>query len=398
MRVAFVAPGFSINRSQRQPWVYVDRVARGLSESGFDVTVLTDRNVDASIAPHFDIVTVSEKREIRALLGGHRVDQFLRRLGKVDVLVPFLGWLDIALHKPPPQRDYVEIAAVTSPPLFDREWRNLLLGSDYSMGTNIYLLLSHLLAKRLLPQDLSGLNGMVATSPYAHQLILSQTGLEHVLLAPSGIDPDVLRFRHPGGGAGNGGEGTPMVTYCGPPRRSRGFDVLFDVLRFLQRRRPDVSFQLLLRPDSPRDEKRIGWFKRRLDSLPSPDRVIIETETLPRADFLQSLASSTACLFPFQYAVSMTPISLLEALAVRTPVVVTPVGDLPEFAGNAPGTVAADCRPPQVARSLLQVLEREEANTAIQESHRPLLWGDVIDRWANFLRSVIELRRSLPSS
>src|SRR3990170_3643161 len=57
MRVIFVASGFTPERRNQQPWMYVDRVTKGLCALGFDAAVQSSR--EAATLEHSDVVVES---------------------------------------------------------------------------------------------------------------------------------------------------------------------------------------------------------------------------------------------------------------------------------------------------------------------------------------------------
>ncbi len=382
MNVVFVAPGFSARRTQRQPWAYVYQVARGLVERGFGMRVLTDQAEVEDVQVPFPIQTVRGLRGPRAWFGP--LADASNKSEQPDVVIPFLSWLNVASEGGEGAGESYRVAAITSPPPLNGEWRNLLFEGD-SPVERAHLLLSHLASLRLGRDSFASFEGVVAPSFPVYDFLTSRVNGTPILHAPSGIEPDVPRPSRRSEAQEGGG---PLVIYCGPPRKSRGFRIFVEGLRIIQSRRPDVKAHLLLRPDTPEDRANLSWLKSRLRTVPVPDRVKVEDAPLPRGDFLSALAQATVCVFPFQYAVSLTPISLLEAVAMGVPTVVTPVGDLPAVAG-ANSVVAQDTGPLAVAEAVIRLIERERNGGSNEPAQRPPTWNQVSELWAEFLRALI---------
>ncbi len=384
MKVVFAAPGFSSARSRRQPWVYIDRVARGLTERGFELTVATDRD-----QPVADDPEVPFRVEVSPHLSGARgwlrglPKRVIRDLDPTDILVSFVGWLNVGygMHSPITP---LHVAALTSPPFNNGDWKNLLQEGEGPVG-RIHLLASKLSMQTLWPDRLFAYDGVVATSLPTYAYLTSRLDGDRVLNAPSGVERELLGFAR--GEPTSRLDGDPLITYCGPPRRSRGLRIFFEALRTLQTHRPDMKAQFLLRPDSDGDDRQVRWLMQHLPELPSPERVLVEKSALSRAEFVWSLLASSLCVFPFQYPVSLTPISLLEAVALGVPTVVTPVGDLPQVAGGAGGTIAQGIGPGEVAEAIVEGLGRVEEGSR-PPTAKPPTWDEIAVRWADFLQSL----------
>lgn len=384
MKLSFVAPGFSQARVQRQPWAYVDRVARGLVDRGFDLRILTNCSVPdrETLSTPYLVKTCPGITGLRTWVQGPPTTIF-DSVDSSDVLVAFLAWPNVSAWPSPPGK-CLQVVAVTSPLFGNGEWRNLLRGPDDAMG-RIQLLLSQFCARGLHTEDFEGFDGVVAAEATTHSFLSSRLNRVPLLLAPSGVDGDVVGFA-PGDRTRN--QGDSVLTYCGPPRRSRGLHVFLEALAILQHELPKLRARLLFRPDSPHDQMQAQEAIRRVSTLPDPDRVSVELAPLPRGEFLRAIADSTVCSFPFQYPVSLTPITLLETLAMGVPSVVTPVGELPHLIGDDQGLIAAGSGPKENAAALRRVLGRPPNQTQTLNGQRPLTWDEVSGRWADFLDSL----------
>ncbi len=386
MRVIFGSPGFTLNRSRRQPWAYVYQVAKGLANRGLDLTVVTDSRspTEGHADPPFRLQTSPHvsppSRLFRSLPGSA-----FRGGDRLDVVVSFLAWQDIPTYfrsRTPP----IQVAALTSPLFNNGEWRNLLQSGDSPLG-GFYLLLSHLAAQSIRQEHFAPFDGVVAPSAPVHAHISSRLNGKPLLLAPSGVEEDVFRFAE--NGPAKTLERDPLITYCGPPRQSRGLRVLLKALAIVQRHRSDAEAQFLLRPDSRRDERNVRWLAGRLSRLPFPQRVSVEAAPLVRHEFLKRLSRSSICVFPFQYPVSLTPLSLLETVALGVQAVVTPVGDLPDLVRDFGGTVAEGTDVPEVAEALLRALDRGGPEAHQTRAGGPPTWDVAVEHWADFLDSLV---------
>jgi glycosyltransferase involved in cell wall biosynthesis len=209
-----------------------------------------------------------------------------------------------------------------------------------------------------------------------------------ILRAPSGVDPDVVRFAREREREIKTDGGRPVITYCGPMWKEKGFDTFIELIWHVNRTRAGVEFQVLLRPDSPAESEEARRFVERERTFLSRNRVHVETRKLPRNEFLRALCASTVVVFPLQYSISMTPVSLLEALALGIPIVTTPVGELNGVVEGPACAVSHDYSAARIATALFNLLETLTVNGSHRslEAEPPRMWGTSVRDWVEFIQ------------
>lgn len=90
-----------------------------------------------------------------------------------------------------------------------------------------------------------------------------------------------------------------------------------------------------------------------------------------------------------------TPVTLLEAIAARVPVVVTSVGGVPDVVGSAEGVVVPPENPELLAEAIASVIrDREAAALRVEAANRRLLANFGMERWIDAHDRVYDLALS----
>jgi len=243
-------------------------------------------------------------------------------------------------------------------------------------------------------------DGAVITAARVYDRVAASAHIKAVLLAEAGVDSDVQDPKWRSIREAEAWRSKLTISFCGPPRRERGLLTFLEAARILSSRRRELRFRALLRADSQGEEERLAHLVRNPPRSATKIPIEFRTGKLPREEFLHELARSTVMVFPFQCQVSITPVSVLEAMALGIPVVVSPVGDLPIRVKGRAGLVAADFRAESLADSVERILGQPEWFAPRAEGGDPAegipSWREVAARWAEFLEFISQPREAFP--
>jgi glycosyltransferase involved in cell wall biosynthesis len=156
----------------------------------------------------------------------------------------------------------------------------------------------------------------------------------------------------------------PVAVFAGVPRPHKGFDVLVEALCA-----PAAAEWSLVGVG----ERGAPWFERARARL---GERFVATGAVDHAGIPALLHAADAAPVPQRdvpYAESQLPAKLLEAMAMRVPVVATPIGDIPEILGDGARGVLV---PPGDAGALADGLARiaREPAEAAERARRGRAW------------------------
>lgn len=185
-----------------------------------------------------------------------------------------------------------------------------------------------------------------------------------VRLAEFGSGVDGRRAAPPGN--------QPVVVFSGRAETARGVDVVVDAMPEVVRKCPSARLRLLLLP-----APQLGHVEQLVRR--SPARHAIEVVTDPSPDLRQELAAATVAAFPFKFdhVAPAPPLTVVEAMSVGLPVVVTPVRCMePVIEARKAALVVPPRDPAATARAILAALEPARWRRLSEEAI-----GLVNDRW-----------------
>lgn len=367
MRIVFFTPGISASRTRLQPWLTFHEVGVRLRDRGHDVWLATDGGAgDQTPLPTkcFRTLRGTGSASVRAWLKEVRPDA-------VAVSVTPMGLVTAGWHAALDRRNTL---AVLSYSLYDRRelagaWRHLSGSDRWGYGRNLLIpgVCWRLRLSRLF-------KGVVCQSQRAAGRV---GGRIDCRVIPPGID---LEHWRPAGGPGD--RMGPFL-YMGSILSIRGFEVLIEALCRLPE---DCRLRILARGSGEEEQSSL---KARLDALGLMGRVEIKGGWMTPEELRQEIQGAAAVVLPFVLVPSEVPVSVMEAVACGTPVIVTDIDGLPEAAGGAglvvpPGDAAA------LAKAMKRTWEEEgllpslrKACLARREEFEP--WTAVTDRWAEAL-------------
>ena len=145
----------------------------------------------------------------------------------------------------------------------------------------------------------------------------------------------------------------PVVVYAGRAESARGVDVVIDAMPEVLRLVPRARLRLLLLP-----APQLGDVVRRVRA--SPAREAIDVVDLPAPDLREELLRCTVAAFPFKFdhVAPAPPLTVVEAMGVGLPVVVTPVRCMAPLVDARKASIVVPTRDPAaVARAVVAALE-----------------------------------------
>lgn len=338
--VTAVIPGFARSRVDRLPWRYHAEVLTHLARTGWEVRVVTDSAsaVDGWITAHVaSALPVSP-------WGARRVAHVINQ-GRPGVVLAPMGVTSLA---------HGRLLGALRTPLV-----GLVLQHPYRLPQIPW---SRMVNGETLEQAwLAGLGGLVPDPVKAWGLrwgarfIVSSRATEErlrglgipseaTLYAPPGLDPSA--YKRP---AGNPAPDNPRILYFGSCLRLRGIDRVLEAFQLLRRHHPDLELVILDRGDGGFDVA--GELQRKGIA----DDVTLVRGALADDDIRSWIAGATVALLPFRMALQDSPLTILEAQALGTPVVSCNVPGVAEFV-EPPGVVVPSPDPSSVAKAVEDIL------------------------------------------
>lgn len=145
----------------------------------------------------------------------------------------------------------------------------------------------------------------------------------------------------------------PVIAFAGRAETARGVDVVIDAMPAVLDRVPAARLRLFLL-----DAPQLPDVVRRVDA--SPARGAIEVVGRPAPDLREELLRCTVAAFPFKFdhVAPAPPLTVVEAMSVGLPVVVTPVRCLEQVVEARKGAYVVPVRDPgAVARAVVAALD-----------------------------------------
>ncbi|MGI6078831.1 MAG: glycosyltransferase family 4 protein, partial [Fastidiosipilaceae bacterium] len=123
---------------------------------------------------------------------------------------------------------------------------------------------------------------------------------------------------------------TPLILYFTSPLTVRGTDVLIKAFARIRKTMP-AKLVFLSRMDYPELNNDVNFLKNLATQNGVIDSVEFVTQTLSRSEVKEYLAAADVICLPFKLVLSDAPISILEALALKKPVISTDIAGIPEM-------------------------------------------------------------------
>jgi glycosyltransferase involved in cell wall biosynthesis len=354
MRICLVASGLSERNRRLQPWRYLLATARGLAERGHRVVLLTDRASGLAADGTLEGLPLCTcggtrwpDRDALELARSLRTEALLWHVGLSSFTAPAL--VPCVSGGTPPI-----IGILTSPLYRPRELLRLGLGP---LCRAPRLSAAHLLGL-LVPDGaicralhVGWLCSLVVECESTRARLLDRgVAADRAHVIRPAIDPlwfgtrlDPDERREVRGAMGYADEDLLIGTF-GPAAPLRGLPDLLSAVAEARAERPDLRLLAFCRQRAERRK----WPGEALDARALARQVarlgaeewarLVSGWTAP-AVLARSLAACDLIALPFRLLSSDVPLSVLEAMALGRPVIVTGVGCLPELVPRGTGLV-----------------------------------------------------------
>lgn len=379
--ICLIASGISNRNHRLQPWCYLLHVARGLSENGHNVTVLSDGDLEKSGQSSVQIVdgvsvhyldSVNDplwrtNTHLHSTVTGLDPDIVLLHVGLTSFIHQRLGHWQRRDGRPA-----ITLGIFTSPLYslgdfrrigFAKAIRNRALSGIHLIGT----LIPKAIIRRRMAR--STLHSLVTQTDATRQQILARALWPRKIdvIAP-GIDPEwhlpdqtsITTMRAELGFAPN----ESVIVYFGSPTPLRGLHTLLAAFR--SARHSDAALKLLVLSRRHADEL-MGEDEQLRALLADPElapHVKIVSGFLEKELLVRHIAASDIVALPFELVPSDAPLSLLEAQALGKPVVTSDLVCLPELVDIGPKFLARPADANSLANALVQAGEYHTQNRA----------------------------------
>ncbi|PWH15235.1 MAG: hypothetical protein DDG60_06360 [Anaerolineae bacterium] len=391
--VCFVLPGLSRLNLGVQPWRYVVETAAQLYRLGHRVTILSESKPHALTG--YNGVPVRSLRSVqqpfwRRNAELHKTIEVL----KPDVLVWTLSLTDFLFQDYRAGGHQVQIGLLPYPLYAPRDL--LRLGVKRWL-THWSFLHTHVLGA-LAPRWFLRLRaGQLGLHGYVTQTEITRWALYGV------VQPCPVRVIRPGVDAAwldtnahvNGVRARLglkhedfVVLYFDSPAPLRGLPVLMDALERIHRQVPHlklVAFNRRYLDEAHPTSESLETLVRQKDLT----EVVRFVDGILEPEMLAEIArASDLTALPYELLPVDAPLTVLEALALRKPVLTSRLGALPELACLGRVYLAEPGDPDSVAQALLTAWHQERSADVVSPSGVVRGWEAVGAEWSAFLQSL----------
>lgn len=390
MNIVFLTYGLSKNNMHLMPWRYVLEIAKGMMNSGNNVTVVSDGSQEHAPFP----TCLPPVRMVKGpFLKDNPLYQACIRESKPDVIYfpvsrrsaisgrisPFEGIPHIAYFPSTWYQPGVTLPLCRKLPFVDAityAFESLVPGT---------WLVRALKKKRVL--------GVATVTDYtADQFIRCDWPRNRTGVFPPGVDS-----RETGG---NSSEiymryadkigGRKYILFMGPSKAIRGIYFLLKAFDRAASMLNEVLLVCLIRKDTGQEGQR---FQAALNYLKNRHQVIVIEEKLEKKDVMAFIAGSHAVALPFLLVPSEVPLSVIEALSLGKPVLISETGGTSCFVGKA-GIVVPPNDIKALSKGIVHVCSDTELHATLSREARELIarqsnWGQVAQDYVRFTEQVL---------
>jgi glycosyltransferase involved in cell wall biosynthesis len=352
-----------------QPWLTLVEVGRRLQEGGHEVTLVTDGSRDEALpfpTQRFRSLRGTETAAIRSWLRLHQPDACVVSITPFSLATA--TWHQ-ALN---PQHTWGFLSyALYNPSEISQAWMHLGGSDRWGYGRNL-LVPSSFWRNRLARR----FKGVLCQSQRTKDRVGPGIRCEVI---PPGIDSS---FWTP---AETTGSSERDFLYVGSMRSIRGCGVLLEAMRRTQ----DARLTILAR-GLPTEE--LAQLQGRLKAMGLSERVKVRGGWLSPLELRDEVRRAVAVVLPFVLVPSEVPVSVMEAVACHTPVIVSDIDGLPEAAGGA-GRVVRPGDPVSLADAMNEIRGSPSQRQALRSAcagqvGRYSDWSAVSRQWEGLFREA----------
>ena len=370
MRIALFSSGFNSSELRLQPWLTLNNIGLRLKSAGHDVWLVTDSySKDPLPLPvqRFRTLRGTNSAEITAWIKYFKPERTVVSVSPFSLATA--GWYS-ALD-PNNSLAFLPYALYTCGELLNAR-RYLSAFEFFGYGRN--LLMPNSLWRQRLAQRF---RGVVCQSQRTAKRL---SGNVNYLVIPPGIDLSQWQMIE---SRSLTDEEQRIFLYLGSPKAIRGFDVLLEAMKRL----PDNIFLRVLARGL--EESELTKLKSHFSKIGLASRITLQGGWLTPADLRFEIQHAAAVVLPFVLVPSEIPVSVMEAIACGTSVIVSDIDGLPEAAGSAAIIVPAG-NSMVLAEEMFALTANEQRRHLLHEAcftrrQQYIDWDEVTKRWATAL-------------
>ncbi len=372
--IAIICFDFCSQNIRKQPWHSVYGIAKGLKESGYNATIITDSGYDSSDIQDVEIIHVSSLRqngkpsdEILSKLEWLKTDLVIFVSGSHELIFPNRFKLKIPVYLLIcNQRFKLEEIFRIKPRDFLNEFRLLALPLIASLIPSIIMRYgfraSHASGLLYLSEDANrryfkcGLPNGTVIKPRVEQYMTSSTSVKN--------------------------EGEKTLCYFGPPLCVRGADLCVKAFNELRSQGIKIKLKMLIRLDDDFSQAMNEHLLEKIRATEFGSEIEYIEHKLSKQDLADELARSDIFLLPFRITVSDVPLVVIEAGLSGKPVITLDTGGVTDIASEMPSVYAA--REVNFAKAIRTALTKE-SERFIPDAKR---WFDWKESVQSFIKNI----------
>jgi len=390
--ICFVSPGLNRLNLGLQPWRYLTETAAQLYRAGHRVTILSEAGPHALTG--FNGVPVRLLRSVGQFFW--RGNPELRKMIQIlnpDTLVWSMGLNSLIHQDYQTWNDRPQVGLLASPLYSSREIlriglarlaANPFIGSVHFLSAFFPRWLLRFRAARL------GLNAYVTQTQTTRDRLAAIVPDTPVRVIPPGVDSVWLD----GNARANGMRARLgltrddfVVLYFDSPAPLRGLPVLVEALARARRQARNLKLVALNRryQDETRQESHSLENLVRQKGLADAVRFV---DGVLEPDMLAEIVrASDLTAMPYEFIAADAPLTVLEAVAARKPVLTSRLACLPELASQGQAFLSEPGEPESVAQALLEAW-RGASVEPVPSPGMARRWETVGAEWSDFIQSL----------
>lgn len=335
-KVCIICFDFKKENINKQPWVYVKDIALTLSSNGFNIIILTNgesfkiRDIQIRGIPKLwnkysflgytdetiKIIKEENPDVILETIGPSTFITLQQRLIKLakELKIPVIGLFIGPLYS---VRDIIKVGL-----------RELVIHYKYVLPNTIGAFVPSFLIK-----NKSNNYSLIITPTYYNKKKLLQKGVHiPIIVVPPKIEnkwfnpPKIENIRYLKQKINP--EDNFLIVYFTSPLTLRGTDVLINAFSIIRKR---ISSKILILARQDKKVKKEEEYLKSLSRRLSVNKyVFIVSQNLPLEELKAYLSLAHVIVLPFKIIISDFPISILEGMAIKKPVISTDTGGISE--------------------------------------------------------------------
>jgi glycosyltransferase involved in cell wall biosynthesis len=388
-----VTAGFTNRNFPLQPWHYLSEVAKGLSDQGHSVSVIS--NVPSDLSGWDAPAEVRYVKNVTAPLWQSNTALIeAMRASKPEVVLWHVGLTTFLYQTFPIPTEVSAVGIFTSPIHTVSDLRRAGLGKLFKNPSHSAVhILSALTPNGLLRRRMrsSSLNHLVVqTNTLCKQLQDNQLWQGKIRIISPGIDPiwsqsskNVTSVRQDIGCS----EMNKLIIFFGSPAPLRGLPTLLRAFQMARKEDQSLELLVLCRHRAGELDRAAKNLNALVQSNPERTHIRVMDGFLPREKVAEFLSACDVVALPFELVPSDAPLSLLEAAAAGKPVVTSRLGCLPELIPPGQRYLAEPADAVSLAENLLKSVQDSPSDNLVKQAARNcqqvgLEWSDYIQNLA----------------